>query len=369
MIRVLVVQRILPPYRVAFFAHLAQSADIDLSIAHGEPRPRTGLRNASQPPRVTRRTLLNRYWQLFNREIAVYQAGMLKEIAKNRYDVVVAEFNPRIISNVLGLFVARRRRVPFIWWGMILGPNTGQIAARIKLYLARRADAVIFYGRAEAKRFIEMGYDRSRVFVAPNTIDTEAVARLAKEQPRSIRDRILYVGRLVERKKVDVVLRAAAQLARTQPTLRTTIIGDGPERQSLEDLAASLGLEDRVEFTGEIYDLAVLAAHFNSAIVSVSAGAVGLSCAQALAAGVPMIVARDEPHGPEREALIEGRTAVYVPSNDPDSIADAIDYLLRNPTEWTRMSDDANAIASQQFGVGQMVEGFIDAIRFAQRAT
>ena len=65
---------------------------------------------------------------------------------------------------------------------------------------------------------------------------------------------VLFVGRLIEEKGVDLLLRAIAALLPTHPKLKVAIVGDGPERAALERLATDLGLSGTVVFTGRVPD-------------------------------------------------------------------------------------------------------------------
>ena len=132
--------------------------------------------------------------------------------------------------------------------------------------------------------------------------------------------------------------------------------GEGPERASLEKLASELGISDATTFTGAIYDQKSLAPWFNDAWASVSPGALGLSAVHSLAFGVPMVVARDEGHGPEISTIRDGENGARIWEGDGTAIT-FHDFLrtefmrvrnyrgevlcLRNPVDyWTRFNAD-----------------------------
>ena len=63
----------------------------------------------------------------------------------DRWDTIIAEFNPRFLSILSAFFRSRRSGIRFIWWGHGIRPHSSWLARRTYLFLANRADAVIFY--------------------------------------------------------------------------------------------------------------------------------------------------------------------------------------------------------------------------------
>lgn len=312
--------------------------------------------------------LSNFYLCVGGKERAVYQWGLLAQLRCGQYDVAIAEFNPRIVSNVLACVYTRLLPVRFIWWGHGINPRSGRFSVRLRLWLTRLADAIIFYDSVQADKFVALGVPRETVFVAPNSIDTEEIGCLAQETPREQRNRILYIGRLIPEKKVPLLIRAFALVyPRLQSETKLTIIGDGPDRAGLERLATHLRLADRVEFVGAIYAQDQLAPWFNSAWVSVSPGYVGLAAIHSLAYGVPMLVARDEPHRPEITALQDGVNGLFFRSDDAVLLAQKLLYLANDQERWRHMAQAARRTVQERFSLAAMVEAFERAVLYVQR--
>src|SRR5262249_17855490 len=100
--------------------------------------------------------------------------------------------------------------------------------------------------------YAEFAKYREKLFFVPTEIGVKA--DLLKELPRFRPSRagkleLMFVGRLIPLKACDIALRGAAQLLRTGGA-HFTIVGDGPEREGLQNLTKSLGIEDAVSFTG-----------------------------------------------------------------------------------------------------------------------
>jgi glycosyltransferase involved in cell wall biosynthesis len=97
----------------------------------------------------------------------------------------------------------------------------------------------------------------------------------------------------------------------------------------------------------------------------VSPGCVGLSAVHSLAYGVPMLVARDEAHGPEQVVLRDGVSAAFCASDDPRSLADSLVTLLRDGRRLGAMGEAGRRTVRERFSVSAMAATFERAVAFA----
>jgi glycosyltransferase involved in cell wall biosynthesis len=329
-------------------------------LGYGQAAPGSALESIAQPQSLEVIHLQNLY--LLRSERLIYQRGLLRLLHSGMYNVVIAEFNPRIVSNVVACFYARVKRIPFIWWGR--GDSRRFFLRRL---LVNIADAVILYGEDEVGQFVARGVPRQKIFVAQNSMDVETINELVQTHQFNERMRILFVGRLIPRKKVDVLLHAFARAyAALRYGTRLTIIGDGPERAQLEQLASQLGIAEHTDFIGAVYEQELLARWFNEAWVSVAAGQMGLAAVHSLAYGVPIVVARDEPHAPEVSVLEHAVNAFFFPSGDIEQLASCLVQLGTDQALWTTMAKAAHHSVGERFGLANMVQGFEQAITYAR---
>jgi glycosyltransferase involved in cell wall biosynthesis len=360
--RVLVVQRILPPYRLPFFRRLAASSQMSLTIAYGEAAVGSALESVTPPSDLAVVRLGNLYGG--SRELGVWQQGMLSLLKSNLYDVVIAEFNPRIVSNVLGCFWRQRLPLQWIWWGHGISPQSNAISIRLRVWLSRLADALIFYEATQQAKFVSWGVAQEKTFVANNSIDTEDIDPLVEARPCHERHRILYIGRLIPQKKIALLIHGFAHaLSSLPPETKLTLVGDGTEREALERLVHELNIGERVEFVGAVYQQTQLAPLFNSAWVSVSPGYIGLSAIHSLAYGVPLLVAKGEPHSPEQAALEEGTNSVFFPSDDVTALGKQLVSLANDSVRWNAMAVAARQKIQASFSLSAMVRTFEQAVQ------
>ena len=197
------------------------------------------------------------------------------------------------------------------------------------------------------------GVDGDRLFVSYPAFDLSWAAGGAGE-PRGAAapPAVLTVARLTRQKRVGVVLRAVAAAGSRVPGLRCTVVGDGPERGRLEDLASELGLAGRVRFAGALPPRsAALAAEYRRASVFaltsvgeglgnvyLEAGAFGLPCVGADGGGTP-------------EVVVHGRTGWLVPAGDPAAAADRLVDLLSDHEARRRMGRQARLRVEEEFSV------------------
>jgi glycosyltransferase involved in cell wall biosynthesis len=178
---------------------------------------------------------------------------------------------------------------------------------------------------------------------------------------------LVTVGHLVARKRHADVLRALAVLTPRHPTLRYAIVGAGPERQALEDLAARLEVAERVDFHGQLaHEQAVeLARSCTLFVMPSTEEAFGVAYVEAMAGGVPAIGCRGEP-GPE-EIAAAGDGLVLVPPGDIERLTQRIDELLSDPHRLHEVRQRARATVAANFTWERCGAQTIDAYEHALR--
>ena len=195
-----------------------------------------------------------------------------------------------------------------------------------------------------ARRLKELGGFKLPITVTPNGVNTHDIADIPAEGPSSD---IIYVGRLLAHKRLDLLLEAVAELRGRHPTLSCLIVGSGPERERLRSLTATLMLEDHVTFTGEIPEENVYGFLKRSKVFvlpSLREG-FGMSVLEALACSVPAVVVR-APYSAAHEIVADGVNG-RVAEPSPRSLAEAISSLLEDPAKRGLMAEAAQQAASQ----------------------
>lgn len=284
-------------------------------------------------------------------------------------DACVIDLNPRSMSAwiVLGIRRLLGRRV--VVWGHLY-PRAGENSrtAALRRAMRRLADGAILYDYASQEKALT-DIPAQPVWTAPNalykstTIGAGPVGRTRKD--------LIYVGRLVDQKKVDQLVPAFAESGLWREGYRLRIIGDGTASELIDQQITQLPAEVAayVSRGGVITDTAQLEREYSTAICSLSPGYVGLSATQSLGFGVPMIFSVHEPHAPEIELAATGAMYGYTDSSVSGlaaSMSEAVRGLESAPEHV--YSDISSAIAGH-YSAESMAKGIVDALEGARPAS
>lgn len=353
-----VIQRVLPAYRAVFFDALAERCRGGLQIFAGQARPQEMVEEGRGPQ--VAEWFRARNLHLFNGTAYLcWQSGLLRWLNTWQPQVLIVEANPRYLSSSLAVRWMRARRRPLIGWGL------GAQGAGSRFAVLRRAwrrvflaqfDALITYSTQGALEYAAIGFPRERIFVAPNAAAPRPAAP-PPERPvnRGTPPTVLFVGRLQERKRVDLLLRACAALPPgLQPAL--TIVGDGPARPDLQALADQV--YPSAVFTGSLHS-AELQPYFAAADLFVLPGTGGLAVQQAMAAGLPVMAA--EADGTQAD-LIRPQNGWQLPPGDLETLTASLRDALSDVPRLRRMGQASYEIVRDEINLERMVDIFIQAV-------
>jgi len=284
---------------------------------------------------------------------------------------LIAHLQPHVLqcalmhANLAGRVIGRLLSVPHV----VAGIHTPEKGKRWHLVLenltARLSDVTVCISPSVQRHVrCHAHLPASHLVVIPNGID---VLRLAAAPPAPLADlhldpsrrTVLFVGRLDPVKAVDVLLHALVPvLARHDAQL--LIIGDGPERPRLEQLAGRLQLGGRVCFAGTRRDVPNWLKAADLFILPSRWEGLGVAALEAMAAGLPVIASRTD----GLVDLIEHeRTGLLVAPDDPAALAAAIVSLLDDPDRARRLSQAAQARAAHAFCRRTMIAAYADLYR------
>jgi glycosyltransferase involved in cell wall biosynthesis len=226
----------------------------------------------------------------------------------------------------------------------------------IEIVLSWTTRGVIAVSPEEARAAKRLGLGDARVRLVPNGIGPiRLTPREAARREVGVKDDeivIGFVGRLVEQKAVDVLIRAFAQLVKASDRARLAMVGAGPLDRPLRDLADRLGVAGKIVWLGERDARGVLAAFDVFALSSRKEG-LPYVVLEAMAAGLPVVATRSA----GVEILIEpGVNGAVVPADDPDALADALAELVNDPANLSR-SGRASRRRAARVTIDRMVEG------------
>ena len=294
------------------------------------------------------------------------QAKLARHIARSGISIVHA-YN--FYGNVFAIPPARLVAPVVIASIRDRAPYLTAMQKRVQRYACQFADCVLVNADAVRDWLIGEGYDASNIVVIRNGVDMRRFegapegARLRSEL--GIPDDaplVTVVSRLTRLKGIENFLEATAALKPRYPDARFLIVGetaptDRPYLTELTDLAASLGVADRVIFTGLRSDVPAVLGCADVAVMPSLNEALSNVLLESMAAGAPVVATRV---GGTPEALIDGETGLLVPPGDSGAIAAAVARLLDDRELATRLGGAARALISTRFSVEQMVRSTED---------
>lgn len=198
-------------------------------------------------------------------------------------------------------------------------------------------------------RVVHNGFDFSAL-EAPNTRDAEDL-RSGLQIPAHTK-LVGTVMRLSEEKRPDLWLRAAALVAKADPSVFFLVVGDGPLRRDLELLSAELGLKERVRFTGKRQNVAELMIVMDAFLLTSRAEGLPNVLIEAQALGIPVVAAKV---GGVPEVFEDGVTGLLVADATPDTLCEAILQVLSDQKFRAQCRSIAPVAIRERFSEKRMV--------------
>ena len=362
-------------YRNDIMKKLALTYDLSIKVLT------TGKVNAYIQGDLSVEYVIHRSWLPLKWKFSFFP-GALWRMVRERPDVVLCLSNLSQLTECVALPICKFLGIRFVYWTHayhhgrpIRNRVFERLRGRLLVYLCKRADAVITFSESGRSYLTSRGVPMRKVFCAPNTLDTDSLLSSALET-RAVYTReiiaqelglnpdcrvVLFCGRLLRDKKVDDAVLAVSRVIERFPKVHLVIVGDGPERDSLERLAEAK-IPGHFSFLGEVYDEEILSKVFSVAEIFVMPGYVGLAIVHAFCFGLPFITERVKIHSPEIQYLHDGYNGFWVEEDDTEGLAVQIEELLGDKEKLARMSRNAVQTVKEEASVGKMLMGMARAL-------
>ncbi len=297
------------------------------------------------------------------------------DLLKSKYDLFIGS-DMGAFSTYVTFIVSRLTRKPFILWNETwYWPMT--VPRLLVWFLVRimmlKADAIVVPG-SKAREFVISNYAYpGSVFIAPNASnvinDTDLVSyehELKKKLGIEGKKVVLYLGRLVERKGVSILIKAFFKLQSDVNDTFLVVVGEGKDRINLERLCAELKL-DNVIFTGYVDDkykgpYYSLADVFVLPSVKHTGEVWDLVLNEAMSFAKPIVSTTAA--GSSYDLVMNSVNGYMVKEGDVHDLYKAIKTLLMDSEKAKKMGLESKKIIKERFSIDHMVEGFTRAINY-----
>jgi glycosyltransferase involved in cell wall biosynthesis len=361
-------------YRKPFFRKLSKIYDVKFLFTNVEGYNKTYDTDLSQKIEglegVNYKVIKNYFGIAF---------GAIKETT-GRYDVFVGgswDTPTDVIETLFYFLIVKLRRKPFILWREDWDWNVKSIKRSFVKFIAgfigRNVDAILVPGSKHREFFTSLGVPSSNIFIMPNASnieltdkDFENKEKIQEELNLENKKVVLYVGRLIDLKGVNYLIKAFYKLHKEREDVVLLVVGDGPEKSKLEVLAEELSINNKVIFTGNIDNDLIGGYYLVSnvfvlpSITTYFADACPLVVNEAMYFAKPVITS----DAVGTTFMIQnGKNGYVVPQRDAEALCNAIYKIISDPDLEEKMGNESKKLIERNFQYKNMVEGFSEALQ------
>lgn len=347
-------QRVLPAYRASLFESIATRCLNGMDLFVGDPRENEAINTADSLKQ-------GRFIKARNQHILggpfylCRQNGFIEWLESYQPDVLIVEANPRNLMTPKAIDWMHQHGKKVAGWGLGAPPISGILAGtrrRSRQNLYDSLDAIVSYSQRGANEYQAMGIPKEKIFVAYNAATPAPMASpLKKPEKITGQPTLLFVGRLQARKRLDLLFKACA--AQKEPP-RLIIVGDGPAKE--QSIAQAAQDFPAAEFVGAKHG-SELTDYYAQADLFVLPGTGGLAIQQAMANGLPVIVAQGDG---TQDDLVRSENGWLLPPNDLASLTNTIAEALSDIPRLRWMGMESFRITKEEINLDKMVDVFMD---------
>lgn len=366
--KVVIITNAPAPYRVAFFKYIQeQESEFSFHIIYISDNREIGRQWNVEADELLSHTFLDCKVITIRRKYddrrIVFSTGIQKQLRKQQPDIVICmEYNVTVLQAV---HWCRAHRVPFLSWSDGTANSErgiNRLQRYFRKYVIRRAAGYISSSTATMEHQISFGAKMELCHKSLLTVDIEKYLR-KKPKDYTLRKALLYVGSLIGRKGLDLLLPAFAM---TDAKIRLVIVGEGSEEQALRKLAEKLGISERITWKGFLEGDALTACYedCDAFVLPTREDCYGLVILEAMCASLPVIASKYADGA--FDIMGDGKNgSCYGKIVDPyqkTELAAAIEEIFADEERLTAMQQACYERA-QQFRFSEVSKGFYEALR------
>jgi colanic acid/amylovoran biosynthesis glycosyltransferase len=278
-------------------------------------------------------------------------------MSRKPYDILHCHFGPNGLRGLMLREVgALQGRLITSFHGYDVSSYVRRAGARRYHRLFQKGDLFLAVSDNIERRLIELGCAADRILVHRLGVDLHKFDTASRRHRSNDLINIVTIARLVQKKGIEYGIRAIARLVEAGLRVNYTIVGDGPLRDSLQNLIRVAGLNTVVQLAGpkrrpEIADLLAKTDILLAPSVTADNGdqeGSPVVLMEALAAGIPVVSTQ---HSGIPEVVEDGVTGFLVPERDVVRLADRLQYLIEHPHARYRMGQAGRAVVKREFDI------------------
>lgn len=283
--------------------------------------------------------------------------GVGKVLDRLKPDVVVgSEYNPTILQAVV---YCKRKKIPYVSWtdGTLFSErNFGKVQLWSRKFVVSKADAFIGSSTKSKEAQIYYGADEKKCHISFLTVDVDKYIQKPQGQGKG---KILCVGSLIERKGVDLLLKA---LAEVKSEFELYLAGGGDEKENLIRLAKELKIENQVHFLGQLSREELLKHYGDSDlfVLPTREDCFALVILEAMCSKLPIVCSQYADGA--YDLIEEGKNGFVEDPYDTKAFAEKIELLLKDKALRETMRERSEEVLDR-FRFANISKGYMAAIR------
>ena len=284
----------------------------------------------------------------------------ISEIVKsNKVDLIHAHMSD---AAFLGMPICMMHRLPLVITHHCdkLVPEANKVDEYVR-HLFLRANA--WYAKCNVaitpairhRITIELKLPSYKTDVVVNGVPGPVVSSDIKTSQKALKPTIVVVGRLVELKGIEQILKALPDLLKRYPQLQLMLIGEGPQREVLCDLVRKLKIDSHVTFTGLVSNVASFLQQATLYVSTSHYEGLPMATLEAMSNGLP-VVATDVVGN--NDLIVHNENGILYPLNNIEVLQSSIIKVLEESLYAERLSKNARKTVQENYSIAAMVKGY-----------
>lgn len=366
--KVLIITNVPAPYRVDLFYHLQTKVpDYEFHILYSSVSEKIGRQWHVDEGKMLNSHFLKSKVFTFHRRYddkqIILPYGVERTLLEIKPDIVIgSEYNPTILKAV---HWCKHHQIPYISWSdgtRYSERGINNLQKKFRQYVIKRSQAFVGSSTKTMENQQFLGADPKKCFKSLLTVDVEKYFLEKSKRNHSSRN-LLYVGSLIVRKGIDLLLEA---LPATDSDIVLTIVGEGGEKQALMEQVERLHLQERVVWKGFLEGEALKQCYrdADAFVLPTREDCFGLVILEAMCASLPVIASKYADGA--YDLLEEGKHGFIVDPYRKEELAGAITQLFEKEEKLCEMQRESYERA-HKFTFDYVAEGIIAALKYGEK--